>query len=101
GHHGLWRHAVDYAGRRRVPGDGCGDDADPATDVRDVGAAAVGLAEEADREHDLGDFQGEEHAEDRHVHAQAPEHHVRVEDGEGEQVPGQAVLQVVALQPAA
>ena len=65
----------------------------PACDPR---AVAVRHAEEADREQDLGDLQGEEHAEDRDVHARAPQQHVRVEDRERDQEPREPVVEVRA-----
>ena len=98
GHHRAWRHAVHDAGGRRVPRDGGGEDPEPAADVQPVVAVPVRDPEEPDREHDLGDLQGEEDAQDGEVDARRPHQHVRVEDRERDQEPRERVVDVRALQ---
>ena len=66
-----------------------------------VRAVAVRDAEEADGEQDLGDLQRQEDERDRDVHPRRPEEHVRVEDREGEQEPGERVVEVRAFEQAA
>src|SRR5919108_5673160 len=103
----VFVHRSQHQRRRGIPGDGGGDDSGPAagTDPTDLGTrrrdAARGGDPEADGEQDLGDLERQEDAEDRQVDAQAPEHHVRVEDGEREQEPRKRVRDVAALQRAA
>src|SRR3954449_2087383 len=95
------RHPVDDAGRGRVPGDGRGEDAEPAAPVDDVRAVAVGDTEVADRKQDLRDLERQEDAEDGDAHAAAPHEHVGVEDREGDKEPGEGVRDVGPRQPGA
>src|SRR3954449_12220347 len=95
------RHAVDHAGRGRVPGGGSGEYADPAAEVEDVCAVAVGHPEEPDREHDLSDLQRQEDEEYGDADTRAPEKHVRVEDRERNEEPGERVVDVRPLEAGA
>ena len=101
GQHHPARDAVHHARRRGVPGDRRGHDPGPAAGMEPevvVGrvAGVVRGVEEADHEQDLGDLQRQEDPEDGRVHLHAGDQHVRVEDREREQEPGQRVRQVTA-----
>jgi len=91
---------VHHARRRRVPGDRRGHDPGPAAGMEpEVVVRRAGIVrgvEEADHEQDLGDLQRQEDSEDSRVHLHAADQHVRVEDCEREQEPGQGVRQVTA-----
>src|ERR1019366_1911486 len=80
-------HAVGDTGRRGVPGGQCGDEADVAADLDDVGVAV----EVPDEQDDLGELQGEEYSEHGHVNLRAPDQHVGVEDRERQQDPTNVV----------
>ena len=60
----------------------------------------MGEPEEADREQDLRDLQGQEDREHCNGDPQAPQHHVGVEDREREQEPRQPVVDVDGLERA-